>query len=153
VTPPPEVRAAGGIVRRTGAGGATEILLVHRPRYDDWTFPKGKLDHGETWEEAAVREVEEETGLRCALGEELGVTDYTDHKDRAKRVVYFALTPLDPQAHEEEFVAGDEVDQICWLPIAQASPHLTYERDQRFLADLLAGPSGSYDAPDAVRGS
>jgi 8-oxo-(d)GTP phosphatase len=66
------VRAAGGIVWRHGEGGAVEIVLVHRPAYDDWSFPKGKLGPGETEAEAALREVEEETGLRCRLGREVG---------------------------------------------------------------------------------
>ena len=84
------VRAAGGVVVRAGADGP-EVLLVHRPAYDDWTFPKGKLDRGETEEECALREVEEETGLRCTLGRELGSTTYRDGKGRRKRVRYWLM--------------------------------------------------------------
>jgi 8-oxo-dGTP diphosphatase len=73
-----EVKAAGGVVWRAGAGGAPEFVAVHRPRYDDWSLPKGKLDPGETWEQAALREVEEEVGLRCTLGAELPPVAYTD---------------------------------------------------------------------------
>src|SRR4029453_6819313 len=81
-----EVRAAGGLVRRRGADGADEVVLVHRPAYDDWSFPKGKLHEGETEENAALREVEEETGLRCQLVRELGVTSYRDMRGRDKTV-------------------------------------------------------------------
>jgi 8-oxo-dGTP pyrophosphatase MutT (NUDIX family) len=84
--PPDTVRAAGGVVWRRGADGAVEVLVVHRPKYDDWSFPKGKLDPGETEEECALREVDEETGLRCELGEELPTTMYVDRKGRPKRV-------------------------------------------------------------------
>jgi 8-oxo-dGTP pyrophosphatase MutT (NUDIX family) len=87
------VRAAGGIVWRRGEGGAVEIVLVHRPAYDDWSFPKGKLHPGETEAEAAVREVQEETGLRCRLGREVGTSAYRDPRRRPKTVRYFAMTP------------------------------------------------------------
>ena len=70
------VRAGGGIVWRREEGGGVEIVLVHRPAYDDWSFPKGKLDPGETEAQAAVREVQEETGLRCRLGREVGTSAY-----------------------------------------------------------------------------
>ena len=83
------VRAAGGVVwRRTDT---VEVLLVHRPRYDDWSMPKGKLDDGESFEDAAVREVEEETGIRAALGEDLGEVRYVDHKGRDKVVRWWAM--------------------------------------------------------------
>ena len=84
------VRAAGGVVTRPGGVGV-ELLVVHRPRYDDWSLPKGKLDPGETWEEAALREVHEETGYRCHLGEEVGQVSYRDRKDRPKLVRYWAM--------------------------------------------------------------
>jgi 8-oxo-dGTP diphosphatase len=76
-----KVRAAGGVVTRDG-----RVALVHRPKYDDWTFPKGKLDPHEDFEQAALREVEEETGLRCRLGSELPTTSYIDPKGRRKVV-------------------------------------------------------------------
>src|SRR5919201_5877967 len=79
-----QVKAAGGVVQRPSADGACEIAVVHRPRYDDWSFPKGKLDGGEGWEEAALREVREETGLSCRLLRELTPVGYTYRKGRPK---------------------------------------------------------------------
>ena len=89
----PEVRAAGGVVVRDGADGP-EVAVVHRPRYDDWSLPKGKLKPGEGWEQAALREVEEETGLRCELCEELDDDHYRDRKRREKRVRWWRMRPL-----------------------------------------------------------
>ncbi len=87
------VRAAGGVVLRDGAAGETEVLLVHRPRYDDWSFPKGKCDPGESYEDCARREVEEETGITAALGEPLPDVHYRDQKDRPKLVRYWVMRP------------------------------------------------------------
>ena len=92
------------------------MLLVHRPRYDDWTFPKGKLELGETHEGAAVREVEEETGFRCELGRELPSTSYRDSKARPKLVRYWAMRPVGG-----EFQPHHEVDEIRWLPVEAAA--------------------------------
>ena len=125
------VRAAGGLVVRDGHDGA-EVLLVHRPKYDDWTFPKGKVDPGESDEDAAVREVEEETGYRCALEIELPSTRYVDARGRPKVVRYWLMRVVDG-----EFVVNNEVDQIEWLTPAAASARLTYDRD-RELAEYLA---------------
>jgi 8-oxo-dGTP diphosphatase len=124
-----EVKAAGGIVRR--ADGA--VAVVHRQRYDDWSFPKGKLDPGEGWEECALREVWEETGLRCELGEELTPTFYTDRKGRAKSVRYWLMRAEDAG----EFDANDEVDELRWLSPAEAAELLTYPHDAA-LARALA---------------
>ncbi len=125
------VQAAGGVVWRRGAGGELEILLVHRPRYDDWTVPKGKLEPGETHAMAAAREVEEETGLHCQLGPELASTAYTDRKGRPKQVRYWAMTPAGGG-----FNPTDEVDQIRWLTVDAAGPLLTYPRDLQVLDAL-----------------
>lgn len=134
---PPEtgvVEAAGGVVWRRSPAGALEILLVHRPRYDDWTAPKGKLDGGEDHAEAALREVEEETGLRCTLGAELPSTSYVDRKGRPKRVRYWAMTPV-----EGRFAPTAEVDEVRWLPVEEAQALLTYPRDRAVLAALVTG--------------
>jgi 8-oxo-dGTP diphosphatase len=117
------VRAAGGVVLR-GDGPALEVLLVHRPAYGDWTFPKGKADGDETDEECAVREVEEETGLRCRLVRELPATEYTDAKGRPKRVRYWAMDVVGGELHFEH-----EVDAGRWLAADEAERLLSYERD------------------------
>jgi 8-oxo-dGTP pyrophosphatase MutT (NUDIX family) len=117
------VFAAGGVVVRDG-----QVLLVHRPRYDDWTFPKGKLDDGESFEDAAVREVEEETGLRCSLGRELPSTHYHVGA-RPKLVRYWLMTPED----ETAFVPNDETDELRWLTAEEALELLTYDRDRDVL--------------------
>jgi len=116
---------------RDGDDGV-EVLLVHRPRYNDWTFPKGKVDPGESDEDAAIREVEEETGYRCSLELELPSTRYIDARGRPKLVRYWLMRVVDG-----EFVVNNEVDEIEWLSPAQASARLTYDRD-RELAEYFA---------------
>ena len=132
------VRAAGGVVWRRH-GGAVEILVVHRPKYDDWSLPKGKLDRGETYLRAAIREVREETGFTCEIGPELVRSHYTDGKGRPKVVRYWAM-----QAIDGSFAVNDEVDEIRWLPVARASELLTYERDLPVLDSFVR--AGASDA-------
>jgi 8-oxo-dGTP pyrophosphatase MutT (NUDIX family) len=127
-----EVKASGGVVSRPSEHGV-EVALVHRPRYDDWSFPKGKLDPGERWEDAALREVQEEIGLRCRLGSELPPTFYRDNKGRAKVVRYWMMEPLDG-----EFVPSDEVDEVRWLAPADADALLSYEHDRELLRGVGA---------------
>jgi len=126
------VRAGGGVVWRHGPGGL-EVLLIHRPRYGDWSFPKGKADRGETDEEAARREVEEEVGLRLVLGPELESTRYRDSKGRRKIVRYWAMEL--PYGGEEPF-AGDGVDEVRWADFDEAGQYLTWERDLVVLDSL-----------------
>ena len=116
------VRAAGGVVTRRGARGL-EVLLVHRPRYDDWTFPKGKAERGESDEACALREVEEETALRCRLVRELPSTEYVDGKGRPKIVRWWLM------ATDGEPSASNEVDAIRWATPGEAADLLTYGRD------------------------
>ncbi len=126
-----EVRAAGGLVVRPGAAGR-EVALVHRPRYDDWSLPKGKVDPGETDEDCARREVEEETGLRCRLGRELPSTRYVDRKGRSKQVRYWQM-----EVEGGAFVANDEVDELRWLAPAEALALLSYDHDRALVAGVL----------------
>jgi 8-oxo-dGTP diphosphatase len=125
----PLVRAAGGVVTRAGSVGGPEILLVHRPKYDDWSLPKGKLERGEREEDAARREVAEETGYECRLLEELGVRRYEDRHGRPKQVRYWHMQPITA----EVFTPSDEVDEIRWLPVDEAVTLLTYEGDRRLI--------------------
>ena len=125
------VQAAGGVAWRRSPTGEVEVLLVHRPRYDDWTVPKGKLERGEDHARAALREVAEETGLRCALGPELASTSYRDRRDRPKHVRYWAMTPVDGT-----FTPTEEVDEVRWVSVDVARSLLTYLRDESVLAAL-----------------
>jgi 8-oxo-dGTP pyrophosphatase MutT (NUDIX family) len=132
-----EVRAAGGAVARVNEEGELEVAVVHRPKYDDWSLPKGKLDPGEGWEEAALREVEEETGLQAELGPPLGEARYIDPKGRPKLVRYWEMTPIGGEFH-----ANKEVDELRWLPVDQAQPLLTNLRDRELVARLAARREG-----------
>ena len=120
-----EIEAAGGVVLRDDG----LVAVVHRPKYDDWSLPKGKLDPGETFEQAALREVWEETGLRARLVRELPPVEYTV-RDRPKRVRYWLMeVEADPG-----FTVNDEVDQLRWLSAEDAASLLTYDRDKAVVA-------------------
>ena len=121
------IDAAGGVVVRDG-----RVLLVHRPRYDDWSFPKGKLDPGESFEEAAVREVEEETGVRAGLGRELPATRY-EVRGRPKLVRYWLMTP----EAETDFVPNNETDELRWATLEEARGLLSYAHDRELLEAAL----------------
>ena len=125
------IEAAGGAIWRVTAKQAVKVLLVHRPRYDDWSFPKGKLEPGETHHGAALREVEEETGLVCHTGEELPEVHYHDRKDRPKRVRYWAM-----QVVSGEFAPNDEVDEVRWVLLDDAAELLSYLHDEIVLDGL-----------------
>lgn len=134
VARPKFVRAAGGVVWRRPVGAPVEVILVHRPRYDDWSLPKGKVDPSDPSEEhTALREVEEETGLRCSLGVELSSTSYVDRRGRPKTVRYWAMEPVGGS-----FAANDEVDEIRWVTPAAAEPMLSYPREAHVLASFAA---------------
>jgi 8-oxo-dGTP diphosphatase len=134
-----EILAAGGVVIDADAE-LPRVLLVHRPRYDDWSFPKGKLDPGETFEQAAIREVEEETGLKCRIIRELATMRYeyqtrNKGKLKPKAVRYFLME----RASGKIRVPGEEVDRASWLSIDRALRKLSYEQDRNLLGSLLIG--------------
>lgn len=162
---PADLIAAGGVVWRNGPTGPL-VLLVHRPKYDDWSLPKGKAESGENVIQTAMREVAEETGLRVQLGPRLGSIEY-DVKNRRKTVHYWSMplaedSDLDPVAED-----ADEVDEFAWLSPAQARRALTYADDVDILArwekvgtstiSLLlvrharAGSRAEWDGPDRAR--
>jgi 8-oxo-dGTP diphosphatase len=126
----PRVRAAGGVVVRWD-GGALEVVLIHRPKRRDWSFPKGKVEPGETDQACAVREVGEETGLQCVLVDELPSTFYVDRKGRDKIVRYWLMHRVTGVA-----VARHEVGAVRWVSLAEAAELLTYDRDRALLAHV-----------------
>ncbi len=156
------VRAAGGIIwRPTREPDAIELLLVHRPRYDDWTFPKGKLKHGESLLSAAVREVTEETGQSVIVGHRMPSVRYAT-VDGPKEVTYWVMQPSGGEFHP-----NDEVDEIRWVSLACAVNTLSYAHDRRLVDELVDMPPGvvrvvlvrhadagrrsDYDGPDDAR--
>lgn len=129
------IHAAGAVLWRVRAG-SIETALVHRPRYDDWSFPKGKSEPGEHVLLTAVREVEEETGVRAALGRRLATQAYPV-EGQPKQVEYWAARPVSA----EPFAPGDEVDGLAWLPLPAARERLSYPRDLSVLDSFTAGPA------------
>ena len=127
----PDVSAAGGVVIRN-EDGETLVAVIHRPKYMDWSLPKGKLEKGESFEEAALREVHEETGFRCELLDELPPVSYLDRKARSKLVRYWLMVPGDGS-----FEPHDEVDELRWLTEAEASELLTYDHDRELVGIAL----------------
>jgi 8-oxo-dGTP pyrophosphatase MutT (NUDIX family) len=129
------VRAAGGVLHRTRGDGAVEVLVIHRPRYGDWTLPKGKLEEGESVEDAALREVSEETGIRAEIERRIGETSYRDRHRRPKRVTYFAMHPV-----SGEFMPNDEVDEVRWVTTGEARDLLSYQHDRDLVAQVAPRP-------------
>ena len=125
----PEVLAAGGLVVRDDG----RIAVIHRPRYDDWSLPKGKLDDGESFEAGALREVEEETGVRARIVGELDPAAYLDRKGRQKLVRWYRMTV---DGDLREFVPNDEVDELRWLTPEEALDLVSYDHDRALLGTL-----------------
>src|SRR3954464_9734412 len=119
-------RAAGGVVVRDGL-----LAVVHRPKYDDWSLPKGHLEEGESWEDAALREVEEELGTRARRVRALEPVRYRTPKGRDKEVRYWLMEPV-----SGDFTANDEVDDVRWLTPAEALEQLSYPADRELLGQL-----------------
>ena len=126
------VTAAGGVLWRRGRKGVVEVLVVHRPRYDDWSFAKGKCDPGESFAETAEREVLEETGFEVAFGPELDEVRYRDHKGRSKLVRYWAMTVV-----AGEFTPNNEVDEADWISVDEARQWVSYAHDAALLDQRL----------------
>jgi 8-oxo-dGTP diphosphatase len=125
---PDVVRAAGGVVYRQDEQGRLQVVLVHRPAYDDWSLPKGKLKAGERLEAAALREVQEETGMVCLIERCLGTTRYIDRRGRDKVVWYWLM-----DAYEGGFTPLPEVDAVRWCDIGEAISALSYDHDRDIL--------------------
>lgn len=130
--PPDPIHAAGAILWRAGVNGP-EVALVHRPKYDDWSFPKGKTKDGEHVLRAAVREVWEESGVWPILGRRLPAREY-EKEDRLKHVDYWAATGGDG-----DFRPNEEVDEVAWLPLPEAEERLSYEHDADLLREFATG--------------
>jgi 8-oxo-dGTP diphosphatase len=137
----PVVLAAGCVVWRYGSR-EPEVLLVHRPKYDDWSYAKGKLDRGEALTAAAVREVEEETGLLVRLGPRLPDQQYPVDRGKLKRVAYWAA-PAPPHANVTTYVPNHEIDDVRWADLSDARDALTYERDVTLLDSFARAPFDS----------
>jgi 8-oxo-(d)GTP phosphatase len=131
---PEPIRAAGAVLWRPGRRGP-EVALVHRPKYDDWSFPKGKTKPGEHVLRAAVREVWEESGVWPVLGRRLPAREY-EKEQRPKRVEYWAAT-----GNDGDFRPNEEIDRIEWLPVHEAERRLSYEHDADLLREFAAGPN------------
>jgi len=125
------IRAAGGVIFTQTDTGENQVLLVHRPAYDDWTFPKGKLQKGESIDECALREVQEETGFACELIRELSGTTYIDRRGRPKTVRYWEMKIV-----SGKFEATKEVDKSRWLSFSEAANVLSYPHDLDLLDEL-----------------
>jgi 8-oxo-(d)GTP phosphatase len=169
------VLAAGTVVWRAArdhsagdpSDGQVEVLLVHRPKYDDWSFPKGKRDPGEHLLTTAVRETAEESGVRVRLGPPLPQQEYVTTPDLTKRVLYWTARPLDEDA-TRDFEPNREVDEVAWLRLGEAGDRLTYARDREMLEAFAltpyrtepllvlrhaqALPRSSWTGPDRERG-
>jgi len=128
----PDIAAAGAVVLR----GGDEVLLVHRPKYDDWSFPKGKRDRGETLPAAAVREVTEETGLDVRLGRPLGIQRYD--VGRRGKVVHYWVARVAGSDDVAGYTPNTEIDEVCWVRPDKAVRLLSYDRDRETLAEAIA---------------
>ncbi|MDQ6855846.1 MAG: NUDIX domain-containing protein [Candidatus Dormibacteraeota bacterium] len=138
-------RGAGGVVIRRGADDAVRLVLVHRPRYNDWSFPTGTRRRCETLLGAALREVREQTGFLCLAEASLGVTEYLDRDDRPKLVGYWAMNRV-----HGAFAPNDEVDAIAWLRPSEAIVRLSHDHDRQLLNRKLEQLAEILEARDRV---
>lgn len=131
------IEAAGGVVLRHDDAGR-QVLVVHRPKYDDWSLPKGKLDPGEDAVSGAIREVAEETGVATLAERELAPVHYLARDDQPKRVRWFRLRALNGDPSQRP--SDHEVDVARWVDVAEAHTLLTYDTERRVLSDALTEP-------------
>jgi 8-oxo-(d)GTP phosphatase len=132
-----KVLAAGAVLwRSSDDGGEPEVALIHRPRYDDWSLPKGKVDVGESEPVTAVREIREETGYSSHLGRRLTSVSYPVETQGIKKVQYWAARTVDG-----EFTPNDEVDEVKWLPVSAAIKQLQYPHDRKVLRRFAKLPA------------
>jgi 8-oxo-dGTP diphosphatase len=132
----PDISAGGGVLVRNGEKGR-ELAVIHRPKYMDWSLPKGKLEPGEGWLEAALREVEEETGYRCEPGVELPHVSYRDRRGRRKLVRYWLMEPV-----SGSFEPHSEVDELRWVDRETADDLLTYPHDKALVHEAIRQVTG-----------
>src|SRR5665213_334759 len=124
--------APSDIIRRFVAGGRVEVACIYREARGDWTFPKGKIDQGETFEQGALREVLEETGMSCQVIRFAGTTNYTHRKGKPKIVAYYLM-----EANEGEFAPNEEVDELVWVPLESVHANLTWSRDRELFEEVM----------------
>jgi len=157
------IRAAGALLWRETQERAIEIALIHRPRYDDWTLPKGKIEEGETALQCAYRELVEETGIKASFTRQLGSIDYVENGE-GKRVIFWAAHCA---LNASTFIANEEVDQLRWLPCEEAMELSTYQSDREMIANFQSQEQrtdtliilrhakalerGDWDEPDSQR--
>jgi len=157
------IRAAGALLWRETQERAIEIALIHRPRYDDWTLPKGKIEEGETALQCAYRELVEETGIKASFTRQLGSIDYMENGE-GKRVIFWAAHCA---LNASTFIANEEVDQLRWLPSEEAIELSTYQSDREMIANFQSQEQrtdtliilrhakalerGDWDEPDSQR--
>ena len=130
------IEAAGGLLQRDSPRGK-EVLVIHRARYDDWTLPKGKLQPGERWQEAAAREVGEETGYQAEVTGFAGSVSYTV-RGVPKVVRFWHMAPVG----DREFRPSEEVDQVEWLTAQEAIERLTYPKESDLVQDAMKEEPG-----------
>ena len=128
----PDIAAGGGVLLRRDDDRRTRVAVIHRPKYMDWSLPKGKLEQGESFAEAALREVEEETGYRCRALVELPPVSYLDRKARSKVVRYWLMEPV-----KGKFKPHGEVDELRWVTAREADSLLTYEHDRKLVRKAI----------------
>ncbi|MFJ3232184.1 NUDIX hydrolase [Streptomyces sp. NPDC086787] len=137
------VRAGGCVLWRRSSSGGVELALVFRPKWSDWSWPKGKLKKGETAHAAALREVEEETGHTCRLGPALPTARYVDHTGRNKEVSYWAA-----ESTGGAFAPNNEVSELLWLSPDEARERLSHPRDRELIAPALAAVASDRHGDD-----